>query len=284
MRGVSLLFIVVACGLAFAAHAHAQARRCPADSVKIGTACVDKYEASVWSIPDPTGTNSSLVKKIVKGKFTLADLLDAGAQPVGCNFAPANLNAYPSEFPRDGNWTTLPGASPPTPGVYAVSLPGVFPSGCTSWFRAAQACRLSGKRLLTNEEWQAAAAGTPDPGAADDGTSTCATNSTLVQTGGRSQCVSAWGVYDMVGNVTEWVSQWGDLNDTACTDWSSTLGVSDGDRSCVGGTASTAIARLPGAAFRGGSWLDGVDAGVFSITQTAAPYFEAGNFGFRCAR
>jgi len=27
------------------------------------TECIDKYEASVWRVPDPLGTNKSLVKK-----------------------------------------------------------------------------------------------------------------------------------------------------------------------------------------------------------------------------
>jgi hypothetical protein len=30
-----------------------------------------------------------------------------------------------------------------------VSIPGVLPTTCTTWFQAEQACRLSGKRLLT---------------------------------------------------------------------------------------------------------------------------------------
>jgi hypothetical protein len=38
--------------------------------------------------------------------------------------------------------------------VYALSIPGVQPSTCITWFQANQACLLSGKRLLTNREWQ----------------------------------------------------------------------------------------------------------------------------------
>src|SRR5262249_43834089 len=53
---------------------------------------------------------------------------------------------------------------PPSPGVYALSIPGVKPTACITWFQANQACLLSGKRLLTNREWQGAATGTPDPG------------------------------------------------------------------------------------------------------------------------
>src|SRR5712691_13076497 len=55
---------------------------------------------------------------------------------------------------------------------YAVSIPGVTPSGFITWFEAAAAARNSGKRLPTNAEWQAAALGTPDPGT-DNGTTDC---------------------------------------------------------------------------------------------------------------
>src|SRR5262249_20090344 len=51
--------------------------------------------------------------------------------------------SYPDNFPFDGQWTSLPGSDPPSPGVYAVSVAGVRPTTCTSWFLAAQACRLA---------------------------------------------------------------------------------------------------------------------------------------------
>jgi cysteine-rich repeat protein len=70
-------------------------------------------------------------------------------------------------FPDNGQWTAVSGSSPPSPGVYAVSVAGVHPTTCVTWWQAAEACRLSGKRRLTNLEWQDAAADTPDPG--DDG-------------------------------------------------------------------------------------------------------------------
>jgi len=56
----------------------------------------------------------------------------------------------------------------------------VLPSGCITWFQANQACLLSGKRLLTNREWQGAAASTPDPGT-DNGTTDCNISTAGVQ-------------------------------------------------------------------------------------------------------
>src|SRR5262249_23678496 len=163
------------------------------------TVCVDTYEASVWLI-DPIA-NASLVKKVQAGKATLADLRGTGTvanppSPKGTQLSPAPscVPSYPQYFPPDGNWRALVmvlsggglgGSCPPSPGVYALSLPGVEPSACITWFQANQACQLSGKHLLTNVEWQGAAAGTPDPGQ-DNGTSDCAIASGVVKTGSRS--------------------------------------------------------------------------------------------------
>jgi hypothetical protein len=57
---------------------------------------------------------------------------------------------------------------------------------------------------------------------------------------------------DMVGNVWEWVGDWGDLAQ-ACTTWSATFG---SDESCIGDGTATG-ATLPGALIRGGAWLNG---------------------------
>jgi hypothetical protein len=144
---------------------------CPPDAVRVGPACVDKYEASVWQI---VSTNKALVKKVLAGKATLGDL-SGGATLIGCQLVPDAQANYPDNFPINGQWTPVPGSDPPSPGVYAVSVAGVRPTTCTSWFQAAQACRLAGKRLVRNDEWQDAAAGTPDPGTADDHATTCNT-------------------------------------------------------------------------------------------------------------
>src|SRR5262249_40234931 len=155
---------------------------------------------------------------------------------------------------------------------------GVHPTACITWFQAAQACALSGKRLLTNEEWQRAASGTPDPGT-DNGTTDCAVSSPdVVNTGSRGNCVSNWGALDMVGSVDEWVADWADRNpgtSGSCADWTiQTAGLIPGfDFSCFGGPGTTgqpgetsANLGVPGAVYRGGSYFEGRDAGVFAIS------------------
>jgi hypothetical protein len=267
--------------LAAAVPAGAGKLKCPPDSVKIGNNCIDLYEASVWQIPP---TNKSLVKKVQDGKATLADLTSGGATQLAPAATCAGPGDYGINFPFDGNWTPVLGSNPPSPGVYAVSISGVQPSACINWFQANQACLLSGKRLLTNREWQGAAAGTPDPGT-DNLTTDCAVSSPgPVNTGSRSNCKSSWGVFDMVGNVDEWVADWADRENVGCTDWTSEAGIAGGDFSCFGGNGSGAFNQIPGALIRGGYWNNGTDAGVFAVAASLGPSIPLPNIGFRCAR
>ncbi len=263
-------------------------KKCPPDSVKVGNTCIDTYEASVWQVPDPTGAGKSLVKKIAQGKATLANLTDAGAVQLGCTFAPFSHTAYPANFPTDGNWTPLLGSVPPTPGVYAVSVAGVLPTTCITQFQAAQACAIAGRRLIRNDEWQRAASGTPDPGAADDNATQCETGtdgfaSDAVNTGSRTGCKSNWGTFDMVGNVWEWVSDWTD-HAIAGTDWTTEIGLVGGDYSAFGGDGSGGQEAIPGAPVRGGDYATGTYAGVFAVDATRNPRTSGANIGFRCAR
>src|SRR5262249_56043053 len=112
----------------FAAPGRATTLRCPPDSVRVGNECIDTYEASVWQIPPE---NTVLVKQVQSGRATLAELTSGGATQL----SPATSCSppYPTNFPDDGNWTPVPGSSPPSPGVSADSIPWVLPSACITW-------------------------------------------------------------------------------------------------------------------------------------------------------
>src|SRR5215510_14040126 len=227
-----------------------------------GAACMDKYEASVWRVPDPTTTNAALVRRIQLGRATQADLMAGGATQLGtasADYAPCTANGQ--------NCTN---------DIYAVSLPSVLPSAFITWFQAQEACANAGKRLPTSAEWQVAANGTPDPGP-DDGTTDCNSNaSTVTLTGARSGCVSARGAFDMVGNLAEWVADWVPQS-TDCPGWA---GFSNDDM-CLAGASTTS--NSPGALLRGDAFVLGELAGPLAVRDS--PVFLTTVFvGFRCAR
>ena len=118
MRQLSGAIMVSAALVLLASTAGAQGAKpltkCAPDAVVSGTVCMDKFEASVWRVPDPTTANKGLVKKIQQGKATVADLAKGGATQLGTasdDYAPCADSGQ--NCAND---------------IYAVSLPGVTPS------------------------------------------------------------------------------------------------------------------------------------------------------------
>ncbi len=238
-------------------------KHCSPDAVVAGTVCLDKYEASVWRVPNPTTGNAALVTRIQLGRASRAELLAGGAIQVGVaegDYAPCALNGQ-----NCGN------------DIFAVSLPSVTPSAFATWFQAQEACANSAKRLPTSAEWQVGANGTPDPGP-DDQVADCTTDAQtgLSATGSRSRCVSARGVFDMAGNVSEWVADWVPAS-TFCPGWASF----SGDTMCLS-TADT-TRNSPGALVRGGAFFERSEAGPMAVGEFA-PFHSTSFVGFRCAR
>ncbi len=100
-----------------------------------------------------------------------------------------------------------------------------------------------------------------------DGSTTCNTDNrdpSVAATGSRSACVSNWLVYDMVGNLQEWVADW--IQDNSDSDGGSTSTATYGSDGIFGvDEAFSETDRFPAALLRGGNWNDGTAAGVFAL-------------------
>jgi hypothetical protein len=188
---------------------------------------------------------------------------------------------------------------------FATSKPNVLLWVSVSQTAARTACQNAGKHLCTSEEWlgaanikaqiyylpSGAASGTRIPSNSSDN-SACVTYSqcTPCTTGSHTDCISAEGVYDLIGNVWEWVNETVDTIKT-CNSGSSgwCYANSTGGWQTTGDTkygsdgvyflANSASGR---AVVRGGSWEYGADAGLFAASVYGAPSGSGANVGFRC--
>jgi sulfatase modifying factor 1 len=175
--------------------------RCPADMALVdGHVCVDRWEGSI------------------------VEVVPGGAERLWSPYVPI-----------DGHEGS----------VRAVSRPGVIPQGYISGKQAEGACRASGKRLCSSGEWQNACRGpdhtqfpygesrragvcnddirpihpVPEAGVLlgitgghlwSEGMNQAIINQlpdTLLPTGERAECTNGYGVFDMVGNLHEWVDE-----------------------------------------------------------------------------
>ena len=166
---------------------------------------------------------------------------------------------------------------------------GDHPMNCVSFDDAAAYCRWAGKRLPTEEQWEYAARGTdaraypwghelPSPtrlNGCDEGCATAARRppDTIAKrlagddryqatspTGSFPEGVSAFGAFDMAGNVAEWV-------DAPFCNY--------GQNAC--GTAARVI--------RGGSWTSELPSDVRTTARAkASPASRQVDVGFRCVK
>jgi formylglycine-generating enzyme len=164
---------------------------CPAGMVRVGGSCIDRYEAHLVRADDPSERHS------------------------------------PYERPRTDRR------------YRAVSAPGVAPQAYVSRFEAEAACREAGKRLCRADEWLRACGGSRGdafPYGPTEIDARCNTRKPhllprvfgtktklsfelhynspklnqepgfLARTGEYSGCVNDYGLFDMVGNLHEWVA------------------------------------------------------------------------------
>jgi formylglycine-generating enzyme required for sulfatase activity len=185
------------------------------------------------------------------------------------------------------------------PDCVTASMEGAVPWRWISQNQAALACAKSGKRLPTNEEWYTAAMGTPD--GRNPGLTACNVdgnwrNATPGETGEGAECVSAYGMYDMIGNVWEWVSETTEQGAYAGRTLPEPGFVSGVDQS--GMPIETQPVRDdnyyndrfwndPAAVtgiFRGGYWDSDSDGGLYAVHAQVPPSFVGTGVGFRCVQ
>lgn len=211
------------------AQAPSAAPSCPAEMVLVADrVCVDRYEVTMVDVR----TNVEFSPYYPP---TLGELRRA-LQGQTWHLAAVGKETLHPAVPRVPEWQRSGEARP-----RAVSKAGVTPQGYVSKVTALAACEASGKRLCTHEEWSTACRGdqnTPFPygstyqvgacnvrvrhhpaailyGDASIGHWDPRLNQVQVEgsrllrpTGATPSCRSAWGtdgIYDMVGNLDEWV-------------------------------------------------------------------------------
>ena len=223
------------------------------EMVRVGTGptafWIDRYEASLWQNADGTGNQYGL----------------------------ADGDAHGFGFSRNGQYSKP---------LYAVSRSGAAPAGWLTWFQAQAACRASGKRLPTNEEWLEAGRGTADPGASAGNGGLCFTQGNAPRTtGAGTQCVSQWGAQDLVGNQAEPMGEWaigvGQTSGVAIP-WPAEYN-GDGTNNVSSWADSNGLGKgIVAALLRGGDWGSAAAAGLFNVNVNSSPAGRYAQVGVRC--
>jgi formylglycine-generating enzyme required for sulfatase activity len=151
-----------------------------------------------------------------------------------------------------------------------------FPVVFANYYRAEEYCRWAGSSLPTEAQWEKAARGPEGylwPWGNEFNASYLNANYVVGDTtpvGSYPEGISPYGIYDMAGNVFEWVRDWysADFYRSQAASIENPAGPSSGQDKIL----------------RGGSWLSNMDAVRTTTRKEFAPGAANYDWGFRCAR
>jgi formylglycine-generating enzyme required for sulfatase activity len=190
-------------------------------------------------------------------KYEVTNVLYKVCMEVGSCMPPANTSSHTSSS------------------YFGNTLYDNYPVIYVDWKMAKSYCEWRGVRLPTEAEWEKAARGTdariyPWGSEISEGFANYDSNVGDTTAVGYYDGKSPYDVYDMAGNVWEWVADWYDVfyYDTLGKDTSNPLGPINGQYRIL----------------RGGSWTD--DGDILRASNRLKSDSNAINFniGFRCAR
>ncbi|MEM9192509.1 MAG: SUMF1/EgtB/PvdO family nonheme iron enzyme [Myxococcota bacterium] len=169
------------------------------------------------------------------------------------------------------------------------------PMVAMSWYDAVAHCERLGKRLPTEAEWERGAAG-PDDTIYAWGNEPLGCERAVIQDGSGRGCgteITAevgsrppghWGLYDMTGNVHEWVADWYSDCLRGCDNECGDACFGRNPQGPCGGGAERCSGH-PLKSVRGGSWWWPAErARAQARRGSGAPNRGPHRFGFRCAR
>lgn len=171
-----------------------------------------------------------------------------------------------------------------------VSQAGNIPWTSVAKSQAEQLCAKQGKRLLSAEEWFEASLGTPDS------LSNCNLSGKIEVTGSYNECRGGSGVYDMVGNVWEFInvtSSDGLYKNRTLPEDGYVVSVDASGIAVETATTTNAIYNddyfwsKESSQFnlmRGGFYGSNTDGGIYSTYAQTDVNFASSAIGFRCAK